>query len=178
MLFQTYPVPRQGAEVAAAAIASLGLPTPIGNITQSILSAPPQQFLQQRGEDRAFMSLITPINGCNPYDLTPADQMPARGDTIVMLTQAQVGQDPKRFDDTQPVAYPCSVVSQWKATAASPTIFFTNCIAGEAASGGAALVRAKSGDWTVAAILSGIVRDFGITFEIGTDGNPSVSPPP
>jgi hypothetical protein len=175
--FQTYPVPRQGAEVAASDIASLALPIPIGNVSASTLSAPPQQFLQQRSEDRAFMSLITPISGCDPYDLTPADQMPARGDTIVMLTQAQLGQDPKRFDDTQPVAYPCSVVSQWKASAASPAIYFTNCIAEEAASGGAALVRSKSGDWTLAAILSGIVRSFGITFEVGTDGTPSVSPP-
>jgi hypothetical protein len=176
--FQTWPVPHQGAGVAAADIASLALPTPIGNVSPAIINAPPQQFLQERGEDRAFLRLMTPIAGCNPYDLTPADQTPARGDTIVMLTQRQLGQDPTRFDDSQPVAYPCSVVSQWKVSNASPTIYFTNCVADQAASGGAALVRAKSGDWTLAAILSGIVRTFGITFQVGTDGKAAVSPAP
>jgi len=175
--FQTWPLPRQGAEVAGSNIADLTLPTPIGNVTASTISAPSPQFLQDRGEDRAFLNLTAPINGCNPYDLTPADQMPARGDTIVMLTQRQLGQDPARFDDSQPVAYPCSIVSQWKVSNASPTIYFTNCIADQAASGGAALVRAKSGDWTLAAVLSGIVRSFGITFQVGTDGKALLSPP-
>jgi hypothetical protein len=168
--FQTYPLPRQGGEVASSDIAKVELPAPIGDVSASTLTAPTKEFLQQRGLDRAFVHLITPITGCDPYNLTPADEMPAAGDTIVMLTQAQQGQDPTRFDDSQPVAYPCTVLSRWKVDNAGSTIFFTNCAAGLAASGGAALVRAKSGDWTVAAILSGTVPDYGVTFEVGTDG--------
>jgi len=98
---------------------------------------------QNMRADGLPIRLKTPIAGCDPLDLNPPSETPARGHSLIAMTAVQADMDKNRFRGDQPIAYPCQVMNNIPAEGNGPGLLFTNCDVNKGGSGGFVLVRSE-----------------------------------